>query len=99
MVDEVHYRLQRIEDAFFDGAAFGAMREKIAGAVALIAQLNRNDPIRKSAEAFAPLLWGAAAGSPIEPAVVNAALAGTDGEVYMRSWSNVRGLLAFRIAA
>lgn len=100
MRDDVHQRLQEIEDAYFDGATYDALCEKIVDTAALIAKLDRSDPVREGAEGFAPLLWGGAPGSPIKPALVKAALAGSDGATYLRSWSSVgRGLLAYRIAA
>lgn len=100
MRDEVYQRLQEIEDAYFDGATYDALSEKIVGTAALIAKLRKTDPIREGAEVFAPLLWGGASGTPIKPALVKAALAGSDGDTYLRSWSSIgRGLLAYRMAA
>jgi len=100
MVDEVLVRLQEIEDGYFNGAKYEALCEKIVGTAALIARLERHNPVRQGAEEFAPLLWGGAYGSSIEPAVVQQALAGAHGQSHLQSWSSIgRGLSAYRIAA
>lgn len=100
MRDDVHQRLQEIEDAYFDGATYDALCEKIVGTAAVIASLSKTDPIREGAEVFAPLLWGGSSGAPIKPAAVAAALAGSDGDSYLRSWSSIgRGLSAYRMVA
>lgn len=100
MRDEIHQRLQQIEDAYFEGATYDALCEKIVATAALIADLHESDPVREGAETFAPLLWGGRSGSTITPAVVTAALARSEGDHYLRSWSSIgRGLMAYRIAA
>ncbi len=100
MSGKIHKLLQQIEDGYSDGATHDALSEQVVDTASRIAKLKKNDPVRKGAEAFAPLLWGAASGSPIRSSAVKTALAGSDGDAYLRSWSNVgRGLLAFRLAA
>lgn len=100
MSGKIHKLLAEIEEGYSDGATFDALSEQVVDTASRIAKLRKDDPVRRGAEAFAPLLWGAASGSPIRPSVVRAALAGSDGDAYLKSWSNVgRGLLAFRIAA
>ena len=96
----VQRRLQEIEDAYFDGAPFDVLCDRIVATSVAIARLDKHNPLREGAELFAPLLWGGASGSPIEPAAVQAALAGPDGDAYLRSWSSVgRGLVAYGMAA
>jgi hypothetical protein len=96
----IHQRLQELEDAYFDGAKYDVLCDRIVATAVAISRLKKHDPVREGAEIFAPLLWGGVSGSPIEPAVVQAALAGPDGGTYLRSWSSVgRGLVAYEIAA
>ena len=93
-------RLQDIENAYFDGAPYHQLRDRIVATAVAIARLDPHDPVREGAETFAPLLWGGVSGSPIDPAEVQVTLAGPDGEAYLRSWSSVgRGLVAYEIAA
>jgi hypothetical protein len=100
MVGQVHKLLQQIDDDYVGGAPYEALAAKVVDIASRISKMRKNDPVRKGAEAFAPLLRGAASGSPIRTSVVKAALASSDGGSYLRSWSNVgRGLLAFRVAA
>jgi hypothetical protein len=100
MCNEVHERLQQIEDAYYAGAKYEALAEEIVATATLIAGLDRQDPVREGAETFAPLLWGGASGSCIDPARVKTALAGSNGDSHLRSWSSIgRGLLAYRAAA
>lgn len=93
-------RLQEIEAAYFDGVTYDNLCDRIVATAVAIARLEEHDPVREGAETFAPLLWGGTSGSAIEPAKVQVALAGPDGDAYLRSWSSVgRGLVAYEIAA
>ena len=100
MTREIHRLLQDIERAYYDGATFDALCERIDQSVRLIAALDATDPIRQVCEAFAPMLWGGASGSEIAPKAVQAALAGPDASAHLRSWAGIgRAILAHRAAA
>ena len=100
MEREIHQRLREIENAYYDGATFEALSEKIVETARLIASLGVRDADRKVCEVYAPLLWGEASGAAIEPDTVKAALEGPDGASHLRSWSGMgRVLFAYRVAA
>lgn len=92
--------LSDIESAYFDGAKFETLSEKIVHTAALIAALDKDDPVRVLSETYAPMLWGAPSGSTIDPGAVKTALAGSNGSTHLRSWSGFgRAVSAYEIAA
>ena len=99
MNNEIHRRLQEIENAYYDGATYDALSEKIVETARLISGLEAWDPDRETCEVFAPLLWGGASGATIEPSAVEAALAGSEGASHRRSWAGIGRVLMTRRAA
>lgn len=100
MQTEIHQRLLEIESAYYDGASYCALCKKIVETANLISVQDERDPDREACEVFAPLLWGGASGTTIEPEAIKAALAGPDGPSCLQSWSGMgRALSAYRIAA
>ncbi len=100
MKKQIHQCLGEIENAYYDGATYEALSEKIIETATLISALDDRDSDRNVCEVFAPLLWGHASGATIQPEAVEAALEGSDGASYLRSWAGMgRVLLAYRAAA
>lgn len=93
-------QLSDIELAYFDGAKFEKLSEKIVHTAVLIAAMDTDDPVRVVSETYAPMLWGAPSGSVIDPGAVKTALAGSNGNTHLRSWSGFgRALSAYKVAA
>ncbi len=100
MQTEIQQRLLEIESAYYDGAGYDALCVKIVETANLISLRDERDPDREACEVFAPLLWGGASGTTIDPEAVKAVLAGPDGPSHLRSWSGIgRALSAYRTAA
>lgn len=100
MKKEIHRRLREIEGAYYDGARFEALSEKIVETAILIAALEDHDADRRVFEVYAPLLWGEASGAAIDPEAIKTALGGAEGASHLRSWSGMgRVLMAYQVAA
>jgi len=100
MQSEVIRQLFDIENAYYEGAKFEKLSEKIVRTATLIAAMEKRDPIRVLSETYAPMLWGAASDSSIDPDEVKTALAGSNGDTHLRSWSGFgRALSAYEVAA
>jgi hypothetical protein len=96
---EIQTQLLEIENAYYDGATYDALCEKIVETAKIIAALRACDPDRDTCEVYAPLLWGGASGATIEPSAVKAALAGTEGASHLQSWAGMGRVLMTRRAA
>lgn len=100
MHNEIHKRLIEIENAYYDGASYKTVCNKIIETAELIAALDEGDADRSVCEVYAPLLWGSRSGATIELDAVKAALKGPDRASHLQSWSGMaRVLVAYRIAA